>query len=145
MAPEVFKKQRYRGDQADVWSLGICLYIMLCGTIPFASKNMKELGEIVSSGKLDFPLLQGQASDASPDKVGSNQAGSKISKDAQSLISWMLSVDPSKRPSLKQVLNHKWVLNFKAGNFNNRNKVYTRAERAHMKYMIQVPSGSDEV
>jgi serine/threonine protein kinase len=110
---------------------------MLCGTIPFASKSMKELGQIVIAGKLIFPDLQGnQASDASPDKPNGSTQCSKISKDAQALISWMLNVDPMKRPTIKQVLQHRWILSFKHENFGGRTKVYTRAERAHMKYMI---------
>ena len=62
MAPELFKKEKYRGDLADVWSLGICLYTMLYGIVPFASKNIKELSEMILLGKFEFP-------DATPSKA----------------------------------------------------------------------------
>ena len=61
MAPEVFRKEHYRGDRADIWSLGICLYIMVFGTVPFASKNIKELGELIKEGKLEFPDTLGKS------------------------------------------------------------------------------------
>lgn len=50
MAPEIHNRQPYLGWAVDVWSLGILLFIMLTGQIPFISKNIEELPELVQKG-----------------------------------------------------------------------------------------------
>ena len=44
MAPEVFEcSEEFSGQQADVWSLGVCLFAMLCGMVPFKGRSVTEL------------------------------------------------------------------------------------------------------
>lgn len=43
IAPEILKDKGYRGFGVDIWSLGVCLYAMLYGTVPFKANNMSEL------------------------------------------------------------------------------------------------------
>ena len=99
MAPEVYRKETYRGDRADVWSLGVCLYIMIFGTVPFASKNIKELGELIKAGKLEFPDTLN-----SKDKnqlYNHQQEVNPVSNDVKDLIKSLLQVNPGRRPTLK--------------------------------------------
>ena len=56
MAPEVYLNSKpYSGQAADIWSLGVCLYAMLFGLVPFKGKSMEELRNAVISQELDFP------------------------------------------------------------------------------------------
>jgi serine/threonine protein kinase len=55
MAPEMHKGQHYVGWAADVWSLGVLLYIMLIGSIPFVASDISKLPQVVMKGELDFP------------------------------------------------------------------------------------------
>jgi len=50
IAPEIISDGGYEGFSADIWSLGVLLYAMLCGTVPFKASNMHELHEVITSG-----------------------------------------------------------------------------------------------
>ena len=43
MSPEIVKKNEYNGFKADIWALGVVLYVMLTGRFPFKAKTEKEL------------------------------------------------------------------------------------------------------
>jgi calcium-dependent protein kinase len=91
VAPEVLKK-RY-GPEADVWSAGVIIYILLSGVPPFWAETEQEIFEQVLHGDLDF------LSDPWP----------SISEEAKDLVRKMLVRDPKKRPTAHEVLCHPWV------------------------------------
>lgn len=91
VAPEVLCK-RY-GPEADVWSAGVILYILLCGVPPFWGETEQEIFEEVLRGDIDF----------------SSDPWSKISNSAKDLVKKMLVRDPKRRLTAHQVLCHPWV------------------------------------
>ncbi|KAJ7971348.1 putative Calcium-dependent protein kinase [Quillaja saponaria] len=91
VAPEVLGK-RY-GPEADVWSAGVIIYILLCGVPPFWAESEDDIFEEVLHGDLDF------SSDPWPN----------ISKSAEDLVRKMLVRDPRKRITAHEVLCHPWV------------------------------------
>ncbi|CAI5938594.1 unnamed protein product [Closterium sp. NIES-65] len=92
MAPEVLTGEYEYA--ADVWSLGVILYIMLCGRPPFWGKTDAAVYDAILRGKLDF----------------SGPAWAGVSVEARSLIRCMLQSDPRRRPTAVKVLSHPWVL-----------------------------------
>lgn len=89
MAPEIVLKTEYHGEPADVWALGVLLYVLLTGIFPFKGQTDKELyKKIVTS---DYPPMEG------------------ISSQAMSIISQMLTVDVGKRITAAQVLENEWI------------------------------------
>ena len=55
IAPEILdKKKGYRGFKSDMWSAGVCLYVMLVGTVPFRAMTMESLHELIKKGKYTF-------------------------------------------------------------------------------------------
>uniref|UniRef100_A0A0D6QWY5 non-specific serine/threonine protein kinase n=1 Tax=Araucaria cunninghamii TaxID=56994 RepID=A0A0D6QWY5_ARACU len=91
VAPEVLRK--HYGPEADVWSAGVILYILLSGVPPFWAETEQGIFEQVLHGELDF------ASDPWPG----------ISESAKDLIRKMLVRNPKKRLTAHEVLCHPWI------------------------------------
>ncbi|KAJ9559118.1 hypothetical protein OSB04_013732 [Centaurea solstitialis] len=91
VAPEVLLKKY--GPEADIWSSGVILYILLCGVPPFWADAEEDIFEEVLHGKLDFDV------EPWPD----------ISESAKDLIRKMLVRDPKKRITAHEVLCHPWI------------------------------------
>ncbi|XP_031115631.1 calcium-dependent protein kinase 1-like [Ipomoea triloba] len=91
VAPEVLRK-RY-GPEADVWSAGVIVYILLSGVPPFWAENEQGIFEEVLHGELDF----------------TSQPWPSISEGAKDLVRRMLIRDPRKRLTAHEVLCHPWV------------------------------------
>ncbi|OIV92272.1 hypothetical protein TanjilG_00290 [Lupinus angustifolius] len=91
IAPEVLRKKY--GPEADVWSAGVIIYILLCGTPPFWGESEQEIFKEVLDGDLDFSL------DPWP----------TISESAKDLIRKMLVRDPRNRITAHEVLCHPWI------------------------------------
>eukprot|EP01012_Entosiphon_sulcatum_P050597 TRINITY_DN69469_c0_g1_i1.p1 TRINITY_DN69469_c0_g1~~TRINITY_DN69469_c0_g1_i1.p1 ORF type:complete len:316 (+),score=70.92 TRINITY_DN69469_c0_g1_i1:91-1038(+) len=89
IAPEMLKEKGYDGCLADVWSIGVVLFAMLAGYLPFNSQNTYEVFRQVEKGEFRMPT--------------------GITEEAQDLISKILVVEPSKRLSLQGVIDHPWV------------------------------------
>ena len=86
------KEKGYDGKKADVWSCGVILYVMLAGYLPFEDDTMKGLFAKIESGKFSYPP--------------------HFTSAQTELISRMLVVDPEKRITVEQIMEHKW---FKVG------------------------------
>ncbi|PON57504.1 Tyrosine-protein kinase [Parasponia andersonii] len=91
IAPEVLSGGY--NQAADVWSAGVILYILLSGMPPFWGKTKSRIFDAVRAADLRFP----------PDPWD------RISSSAKDLITGMLCVDPSKRLTAEQVLEHYWM------------------------------------
>mmetsp|Transcript_34336 Transcript_34336/g.77341 ORF Transcript_34336/g.77341 Transcript_34336/m.77341 type:complete len:502 (-) Transcript_34336:82-1587(-) len=83
------------GPEVDLWSLGVVLYIMLCGFPPFYDDSTAVLFKQIRKGEYTFP---------SPYWDG-------VSEEAKDLVSKMLVVDPAKRYTAQQCLDHPWIQN----------------------------------
>jgi len=90
IAPEVLR--RSYDASCDMWSVGVILYILLCGYPPFYGDTEREIYQSIESGSYDFP----------PGEWDS------ISNQGKDLISKLLLVDPSSRLSAKNALQHPW-------------------------------------
>ncbi|KAG5030010.1 Calcium-dependent protein kinase 1 [Glycine max] len=91
VAPEVLR--RSYGPEADIWSAGVILYILLSGVPPFWAENEQGIFDAILRGHIDF------ASDPWP----------SISSSAKDLVKKMLRADPKERLSAVEVLNHPWM------------------------------------
>ena len=113
LCPEIIQENSYDPEQADVWSLGVCLYVMICGYLPFSEEDDNKNRELIISGKIEFP----------------NEVGN-ICKD---LIKKMLDVDPKKRLNLLKITRHPWTKGCKdikiIGGYELYNMIYPIDER----------------
>ncbi|XP_068635179.1 calcium-dependent protein kinase 17-like [Aristolochia californica] len=91
VAPEVLKK--CYGPEADIWSAGVIIYILLSGFPPFWAETEQGIFEQVLSGELDF----------------SQDPWPSISESAKDLVRRMLVRDTGKRLTAHEVLCHPWV------------------------------------
>ncbi|XP_016428684.1 serine/threonine-protein kinase MARK2-like isoform X6 [Sinocyclocheilus rhinocerous] len=88
-APELFQGKKYDGPEVDVWSLGVILYTLVSGSLPFDGQNLKELRERVLRGKYRIPFY--------------------MSTDCENLLKKFLILNPTKRGSLDQIMKDRWM------------------------------------
>ncbi|XP_043232338.1 serine/threonine-protein kinase MARK2-like isoform X13 [Amphibalanus amphitrite] len=89
-APELFQGKKYDGPEVDVWSLGVILYTLVSGSLPFDGSNLKDLRERVLRGKYRIPFY--------------------MSTDCENLLRKFLVLNPTKRASLEQaIMRDKWM------------------------------------
>lgn len=88
LAPEIILNQGYEGYWSDIWSLGVLLYCMSCGTVPFKASSIQELHKLILQGKFDLPEF--------------------LSVNIKHLIRNMLVIVPHKRIPLEKILRHRW-------------------------------------
>ncbi|XP_025769463.1 serine/threonine-protein kinase DCLK3 [Puma concolor] len=94
VAPEILSEKGY-GLEVDMWAAGVILYILLCGFPPFRSpeRDQDELFNIIQLGRFEFLAPYWD----------------NISDAAKDLVSRLLVVDPKKRYTAHQVLQHPWI------------------------------------
>ena len=99
VAPEVLGPEKY-DKYCDIWSLGVIMYILLCGYPPFYSNHGLAISPgmktRIRSGQYDFPPSE----------------WNDVSSDAKELIRGMLCTDPTQRLTIGQVMENRWVARY---------------------------------
>ncbi|KAL1914519.1 uncharacterized protein VTP21DRAFT_8233 [Calcarisporiella thermophila] len=88
-APELLNAKMYTGPEVDIWSLGIVLYVLVCGKVPFDDQSMPALHAKIKRGIVEYPNY--------------------LSSECKHLISRMLVTDPSQRATLTEIMEHPWL------------------------------------
>ncbi|RCN50424.1 kinase domain protein [Ancylostoma caninum] len=88
-APELIAGKAYLGNEADIWSMGVLLYALLCGSLPFEDESMQLLYRKIARGQYHEPEW--------------------LSPSSRSLLRSMLQVNPQYRITVRQLLDHPWI------------------------------------
>jgi len=108
VAPEVLMLQGY-SKEVDLWSVGVIVYILLCGFPPFYSESDAEMFELIKEANYDFP----------------SPYWDKISESAKDLVRGLLCKDPDERLTCEQALRHPWVQGSSASTVKNTQLIET--------------------
>jgi len=92
VAPEILKSEAY-GKEVDLWSVGVILYILLCGFPPFFHEHTDALYNQIKRGEYEFP----------------DPYWSEISFAAKDLVRKLLTVNPRRRLTAEGALRHPWI------------------------------------
>lgn len=96
VAPEVLGPEKY-DKSCDIWSLGVIMYILICGYPPFYSHHGKPISpgmkKRIRSGQYEFPKPE----------------WTKVSDECKNLIKMCLKTDPDERPNIDQVIQSPWI------------------------------------
>ncbi|KAM4640659.1 5'-AMP-activated protein kinase catalytic subunit alpha-2 isoform 2-T2 [Discoglossus pictus] len=87
-APEVISGRLYAGPEVDIWSCGVILYALLCGTLPFDDEHVPTLFKKIRGGVFYMPEY--------------------LNRSVATLLMHMLQVDPLKRSTIKDIREHEW-------------------------------------
>ena len=89
MSPEIVEKRERRNVPADIWALGVVLFAMNTGQLPFKGTSEKELFAHIAQGRVIFPQ--------------------SVNPLARTMMEQMMEMDPSKRPTAEALLMEAWV------------------------------------
>lgn len=92
VAPEILEGVPY-DMQADMWSLGVIVYILLGGYPPFIEQNQRELFRKIRKGQFEFH----------------EEYWGQVSQDAKNLITSLLTVDPTRRSNATKAIEARWM------------------------------------
>ena len=91
VAPEVLQDKGYDGRCADIWSIGVILYVLVAGCLPFDEPTMSVLFKKIKTADFKYPP--------------------SFSDELKDLIESILVVDPKQRASIEEIINHNWYKN----------------------------------
>ena len=91
-APEMLQGKEYDGIKIDIWCLGISLYTMVAGELPFFVENEKDIQILIDK------IIKGQY-----------EIPDFLSDECKDLIKKMMQINPEKRINLEEIKRHKWV------------------------------------
>lgn len=87
-SPEIISGRLYAGPEIDIWSCGVTLYALLCGALPFDDEHVPTLFRKIRSGVFPIPEY--------------------LNGSVVSLLTHMLQVDPIKRATIQDIIQHEW-------------------------------------
>lgn len=89
-APELLRAIPYNGPEVDIWSLGIVIYVMLTGSVPFDARSMPELHEKIKRGHVNYPYY--------------------LDDSCKDLLSRIFITDPTHRIIMNDIIHHPWLI-----------------------------------
>ena len=89
-APELLSAKKYVGPEVDIWSLGVIMYVLVCGKVPFDDSSLPALHAKIKAGIVQYPSF--------------------LSEDCTDLLSRMLVVDSCNRATMSEIKNHPWIM-----------------------------------
>lgn len=126
-APEVIRGNHYAGPEVDVWSCGVILFALLCGTLPFDDENIPNLFKKIKGGVYTLP--------------------NHLSEGSRDLIPKMLVVSPNLRITIPEIRAHPWFLEHLPDYLAQPPEAFLHAEinEEALEAVAAMGSASDEV
>lgn len=114
LAPEVLKnplvRRRYDGKKVDIWTCGVCLFVMLYGYYPFddpydtSQEKTKRMLARIAGGQVDIPPYQFRHTE------GGVNSQVPVSEECRELLARILESNPQKRMEMDDIIQHPWFL-----------------------------------
>lgn len=119
MAPELTQRRSYDGFKIDIWALGVILYTMINGSMPFDEDDeVKTKWKIVN----EMPKINDHL----------------VSPDAKDLIEQLLAKDPNERPSIEKILAHPFLQPYGIPLMEKTQKTLRRQRRGSIHFHSKV-------